>query len=49
MSLIAETPRPPYFAVIFTSHRTDGDHGYGEMSDKTNPAALVHRIHEIKS
>ncbi|RYD35736.1 MAG: antibiotic biosynthesis monooxygenase, partial [Verrucomicrobiaceae bacterium] len=25
----AATPRPPYFAVIFTSRRTDGDQGYG--------------------
>ncbi len=25
---IAATPEPPYVAVIFTSLRTDGDHGY---------------------
>ena len=25
---IAATPEPPYTAVIFTSLRTDGDHGY---------------------
>lgn len=31
---IAETPKPPYYAVIFTSIRTEGDNGYGEMSDK---------------
>lgn len=24
----AATPRPPYYAVIFTSARTDGDDGY---------------------
>ena len=30
--MIATTPRPPYFAVIFTSVRTDGDQGYQEMS-----------------
>lgn len=30
---IAETPEPPYYAVIFTSLRTDGDHGYGEMAE----------------
>ncbi len=29
---IAKTPEPPYVAVIFTSLRTDGDHGYGAMS-----------------
>ncbi len=31
---IADTPKPPYFAVIFTSHRVNGDHGYGEMANK---------------
>lgn len=34
MSEIANTPTPPYYAVIFTSHRTDGDNGYYEMSMK---------------
>ncbi len=34
MSEIAKTPDPPYYAVIFTSHRTEGDNGYGEMTDK---------------
>lgn len=34
MSVIAETPKPPYFAVIFTSTRTEGDHGYSEMADR---------------
>jgi hypothetical protein len=29
MSDIAQTPEPPYYAVIFTSVRTSGDHGYG--------------------
>jgi len=29
---IAETPAPPYVAVIFTSVRTDGDHGYAAMT-----------------
>jgi heme-degrading monooxygenase HmoA len=32
MSLIANTPKPPYYAVIFTSHRTEGDKGYREMA-----------------
>jgi heme-degrading monooxygenase HmoA len=32
--MIAKTPPPPYYAVIFTSVRTDGDNGYAEMSDK---------------
>ena len=28
----AETPEPPYYAVIFTSLRTDGDQGYAETA-----------------
>lgn len=28
----APTPAPPYYAVIFTSLRTDGDNGYGAMA-----------------
>lgn len=34
MSEIAKTPEPPYYAVIFTSVRTEGDHGYEKMSDE---------------
>ena len=34
LPIIAETPEPPYYAVIFTSTRTGGDNGYGEMSEK---------------
>src|SRR5438552_10639755 len=35
MNPIASTPEPPYYAVIFTSRRTDSDNvGYGEMADK---------------
>ena len=34
MSEIAETPEPPYYAVIFTSHRTEGDNNYSKMADK---------------
>jgi len=34
MSEIAQTPQPPYYAVIFTSDRTEGDHGYAEMADE---------------
>jgi len=34
MTLIAKTPEPPYYAVIFTSHRTEGDNGYGDMAGK---------------
>ena len=28
----ATTPKPPYYAVIFTSVRQDGDNGYGEAA-----------------
>jgi heme-degrading monooxygenase HmoA len=31
---IAKTPEPPYFAVIFTSQRTEGERGYGSMADR---------------
>jgi heme-degrading monooxygenase HmoA len=31
---IARLPEPPYFAVIFTSQRTDGDNGYGAMAQR---------------
>lgn len=34
MSDIANTPKPPYYAVIFSSHRTDGDNGYAEMAER---------------
>ena len=34
MTLIAKTPTPPYYAVIFTSHRTDGDKGYSQMAER---------------
>ncbi len=30
---IADTPAPPYYAVIFTSTRTAGDNGYEQMAD----------------
>jgi heme-degrading monooxygenase HmoA len=30
---IAHTPAPPYYAVIFTSLRTEGENGYGAMAD----------------
>ncbi|MEB0030744.1 antibiotic biosynthesis monooxygenase [Undibacterium sp. RTI2.1] len=33
MSNIANTPKPPYYAVIFTSNRTEGDDGYSDMAD----------------
>lgn len=32
--MIAKTPKPPYYAVVFTSIRTEGDFEYAEMADK---------------
>ena len=29
---VATTPKPPYYAVIFTSLRTEGDEGYDQMA-----------------
>lgn len=34
MQTIANTPTPPYYAVIFTSIRTDGDNDYGSVSNR---------------
>ena len=31
---LADTPQPPYYAVIFTTRRTAGDNGYAEMADR---------------
>ncbi len=33
MNLFAKTPEPPYYAVIFTSQRSEGDRGYEKMAD----------------
>src|SRR5690348_5953202 len=35
----AATPEPPYVAVIFTSTRTDGDHGYAAMAQSMQERA----------
>lgn len=32
--MIAKTPVPPYYAVIFSSVRTERDKGYSEMADR---------------
>ncbi|MCW0216533.1 MAG: antibiotic biosynthesis monooxygenase [Pseudonocardia sp.] len=39
--MIAPTPAPPYVAVIFTSLRSEGDHGYGATA-----GAMVALAHE---
>ncbi len=31
--MLADTPDPPYVAVIFTSTRTEGDYGYETMAE----------------
>lgn len=39
--MIAKTPEPPYYAVIFTSLRTDeNDQEYGEMAQKMLELAI---------
>lgn len=34
MSRIARTPDPPYYVVIFTSIRKEGDLGYAHMAER---------------
>lgn len=34
MPTFSKTPQPPYYAVIFSSLRTTGDNGYGEMAER---------------
>lgn len=36
----ASTPKPPYYAVIFTSQRTEGDNGYEAMAQAMAELAL---------
>ena len=31
---LADTPKPPYYAVIFSTIRTETDNGYDEMAEK---------------
>jgi heme-degrading monooxygenase HmoA len=33
-AMLAKTPEPPYYAVIFTSQRTEGDRGYERMAER---------------
>lgn len=39
MSQIATTPKPPYYAVIFTSEKTDSDNGYVDMANRMEELA----------
>jgi len=41
MRRFAATPDPPYYAVIFSAQRTEGDHGYGAMAAQTVELALA--------
>lgn len=34
LSFPARTPAPPYYAVIFTTRRTEGDRGYEAMAER---------------
>jgi len=36
---LAKTPKPPYYAVIFTSQRTEGDRGYEVMAARMEELA----------
>jgi heme-degrading monooxygenase HmoA len=40
-SPFAALPEPPYYAVIFSAQRTDGDHGYAATAERM--AELAHR------
>jgi heme-degrading monooxygenase HmoA len=39
MTTLARTPEPPYYAVIFSSIRTDGDRGYASMEEQMEELA----------
>ncbi|WP_342616897.1 antibiotic biosynthesis monooxygenase [Rhodoferax sp. GW822-FHT02A01] len=39
-SSFAKLPKPPYYAVIFSSLRTPGDHGYDAMSERMVELAM---------
>ena len=37
--MLAQTPAPPYYVVIFTSIRSEKDNGYSRMADKMRALA----------
>jgi heme-degrading monooxygenase HmoA len=37
--MISQTPPPPYYAVIFTSIRNEGDDDYGKISERMSELA----------
>jgi heme-degrading monooxygenase HmoA len=34
LSAFAKTPEPPYYAVVFSSQRAEGDDGYDKMAQR---------------
>lgn len=40
MTGFAPLAKTPYYAVIFTTMRSDGDHGYTEMADAMDKLAI---------
>ena len=38
--MIAKTPPPPYYAVIFTNLRTEVDEGYADIADRMAKLAM---------
>jgi heme-degrading monooxygenase HmoA len=34
LSAFAKTPEPPYYAVVFSSQRVEGDDGYDKMAQR---------------
>lgn len=41
LSPLADTFETPYYAVIFSTTRTEGDNGYGEMAEKMDQLAAT--------
>jgi heme-degrading monooxygenase HmoA len=39
--MFANTPQPPYYAVIFSSQRTPGDEGYQRMAARMEELAAL--------
>ena len=37
----ATLPAPPYYIVSFSSHRSDGDNGYGTMAERMEELAAL--------
>ena len=37
--MIAKTPQPPYYAIVFTSVKSENDEGYNEMAIKMEELA----------